>query len=928
MPVVSRSLINGAKWWKFDFHTHTPASHDYGKGSGQRELQDRSPRDWLLDFMRAEIDCVAVTDHNSGQWVDQLKAELTRLSRENHPDFRPLHLFPGVEISVNGGVHLLAIFPETFATADITAALATCGFDGTHGNTDECTTKSLSEVISVVVRRGGLAIPAHVDKENGLFTLQGVPGQGPTLQQNLGQGGLLAIELCDSTFVRPQIYREMKTKLAEVIGSDSHRPEQVGRSFTWVKMDAPTFDALRLALHDGADGIIRGDQIDVDPNDTGNRFIIRSISILNGARAGRGSPLNVQFSPWLTTLIGGRGSGKSSVIEYLRLALDQQHDLPAKLKLDFQDFAQAPAHRGKKGMLNKNPDTLIRIEMIKEGRQIALVWENSSWREYHQAGDGSWIETGSAGNVRERFSIRVFSQKHLYEMTQDPHAVLHLIDSQFAKSEWLEERGALEKKWLNSRRIEREHRSGLSNIDSIKAELGDILAQMKVFEESGHKAILENFQRVQRIKGKIDQDLKIGGFSYTIADLCEDVPVIKIDDAEREQVGSESASIIDRYISEWDAIRSEIIAIAARVKDFDERLSTALTELPWMQTLTSASAAYADLVARLAGAGASDPNGYGQLIEKRKLLEEKLNAAEQMQKNLAKQEQESEKNFIEILNHEKRLRHLRNEVIQHWSQGTTNQGIKVTLQPMSDLEQAESSIRQLLRKSGSEFASSILKRGEGDEPVEGFLFELCNSPDVAVWDKREEIARKLASVTESNPVDLDRRFVRHIESLRQNTPEDIDRMLTWYPEDRVVLRMVRNGRDEDIETGSAGQRTAGMLGLLLSLDGGPLFLDQPEDDLDTRLISDLVVKGLRSLKRKQQVVVVTHNPNIPVNGAAEQIVEMRYLRGQVQPHVSGALQNRDIRKAICNVMEGGRVALNNRYFRISHAIDSDDDERP
>ena len=49
----------GAKWWKFDFHTHTPASTDF-RG------QDVTPKDWLRRFMQAKIDCVAITD--SQQW--------------------------------------------------------------------------------------------------------------------------------------------------------------------------------------------------------------------------------------------------------------------------------------------------------------------------------------------------------------------------------------------------------------------------------------------------------------------------------------------------------------------------------------------------------------------------------------------------------------------------------------------------------------------------------------------------------------------------------------------------------------------------------------------------------------------------------------------------------------------------------------------
>jgi predicted metal-dependent phosphoesterase TrpH len=94
----------GAKWWKFDFHNHTPKSDDYGKGPEQAALKARSPREWLLDFMNAGMDCVAITDHNSGEWIDLLKQELVKLNAEKPAGYRQMTLFPGVEISVNGGI--------------------------------------------------------------------------------------------------------------------------------------------------------------------------------------------------------------------------------------------------------------------------------------------------------------------------------------------------------------------------------------------------------------------------------------------------------------------------------------------------------------------------------------------------------------------------------------------------------------------------------------------------------------------------------------------------------------------------------------------------------------------------------------------------------------------------------------------------------
>ena len=114
----------GSRWWKFDFHTHTPASTDYGKGPNQAVHRQITPEDWLLAYMRADVDCVAITDHNSGEWIDQLTRALENLESQHHKEYRPLYLFPGVEITANSNVHVLAIFDPSKTSADVHQLLA------------------------------------------------------------------------------------------------------------------------------------------------------------------------------------------------------------------------------------------------------------------------------------------------------------------------------------------------------------------------------------------------------------------------------------------------------------------------------------------------------------------------------------------------------------------------------------------------------------------------------------------------------------------------------------------------------------------------------------------------------------------------------------------------------------------------------------
>ncbi len=160
----------GSRWWKFDFHTHTPASldtHAWHQAVGKR--CEITPEKWLLKFMAAEIGRVAVTDHNSGDWIDELKVAYKRTQEKANagspPDgSRSLTLFPGVEISVNGGFHLLAIFDPEATEDHISNLLAVVEYQGTKGGSDGVTKKSAVEVVQALLERGAIPIPAHCDQ--------------------------------------------------------------------------------------------------------------------------------------------------------------------------------------------------------------------------------------------------------------------------------------------------------------------------------------------------------------------------------------------------------------------------------------------------------------------------------------------------------------------------------------------------------------------------------------------------------------------------------------------------------------------------------------------------------------------------------------------------------------------------------------------
>lgn len=114
------------------------------------------------------------------------------------------------------------------------------------------TTKSMPEVMEIVIKNKGIAIPAHVDCPSGLFETN----SASEIKGVLNVDELLAFEVIGSE-INNQIYKDSKRKISYVAGSDSHCIDAIGSRYTWVKMGKPSIEAMRLALFDNIDGVLR-----------------------------------------------------------------------------------------------------------------------------------------------------------------------------------------------------------------------------------------------------------------------------------------------------------------------------------------------------------------------------------------------------------------------------------------------------------------------------------------------------------------------------------------------------------------------------------------------------------------------------------------------------------------------------------------------
>jgi wobble nucleotide-excising tRNase len=92
----------------------------------------------------------------------------------------------------------------------------------------------------------------------------------------------------------------------------------------------------------------------------------------------------------------------------------------------------------------------------------------------------------------------------------------------------------------------------------------------------------------------------------------------------------------------------------------------------------------------------------------------------------------------------------------------------------------------------------------------------------------------------------------------------------------------------------------------------PLVIDQPEDDLDNAFIFNAVVRVLRTIKERRQVILVTHNANIAVLGDAELLLPMKRDGDCGEVFDFGSVDKTETKKAALNILEGGEIAFQRR----------------
>jgi uncharacterized protein YukE len=392
---------------------------------------------------------------------------------------------------------------------------------------------------------------------------------------------------------------------------------------------------------------------------------------------------------------------------------------------------------------------------------------------------------------------------------------------------------------------------------------------------------------------------------------------------EKDETLPELRALYNETAEKLSEARSLLRNAANSLEGLSDVWKTKLRETAWHKSLEESEGAYADLLEQYAdNPQALTFSTYGQWVQKRSQLQQQLRRMDTLRRNaldVVRQIRDARKSLSTLREElwEKRAGFIRKVI-------GNSPYVRMELVPYGDVSVLDEEYRAILGFTDGSFESTILDGGKNN--LEGLLADLYNWDEAkAGTDTRKHLRSLIAGVKHETLRQARRArngFGKRLKKLFEEQPEVKDRLMCWWPEDMLKIRYSKdpqNAKFYDLEKGSAGQKAAAVLAFLLSYGEEPLIIDQPEDDLDNTLISDLIVRQIHEHKDHRQLLIVTHNPNVVVNGDAELVHALCYVNGQVLLDRQGGLEEKEIRNSICSIIEGGREALEKRYRRLTAA---------
>lgn len=932
------SGYKGMRWLKCDLQMQTPADARHWAGdrleAGQEAVVAKAFAEACYE---KRLDVVGITDHNflSKDFIPHLQTAFDEIEREfSHK----ITLFPGFEFEAAGvgrGVHVLCLFEPGTDLPRLDSILTECGVSYPRVNEAgqlEKSDKNLKEILRITQdKNGGIVIMPHATSNDGIFDSDSI---AEWLQQDqFTNPDLLAVEVPKPVYLMSTGYQRLLRSgddcqpgwkrirpIATLMSSDNKKlvefdehgkptPNSIGYRYSWFKMSEPSIESLRQAFLDHESRIILPEDVTTDthPAQRVRLATIKSISVKNVAFL---ADQEVHFSPNMNCVIGGRGSGKSTLLEYLRIILGKD-----KSK-DLDD--------GTKERIKRVRDTLN-----EPHAEIEVCWVSTDGVEDHIVWqDGSPIVQGRELADPETFfnslPLRFYSQQQLNRLTESKttdgsvrqaQRLLELIDG-FTKNE-LDELAGREYK------LKLQIQDAFSNLRKattlemayrrLQQEHQELDRQWKARSE-----IQEDARRHQLLKAEARY---LEGLAGTPGKQFTDVATLAETIAASHVAFQATDSAHAAWFRQFDnKIKAAKDSLARTIREAVEQFEIAVEDLKTNDPLWNA------IREELDQADAK----FSEACAAKGLTMDDVGHLQEINQSRAKKQRELDETKAEI----QRLKEaagdtglLMQQLHQIWREqfnkrveatnranelAILNEGRQRFIEVSVKYQQDHQSFRELWQSFAPSDGRTRL--GKNWENCGETLYTLFTGQDDTespwqVLDDRLSVEQGSAGPD----------FGTNSQELFQHIQDNLERwekLRCSRVQDTVDMKLFRADGSEagSIAEGSLsdGQRNTAALALLLAQEGGPLVIDQPEDELDSNFVFRELIPMLRKVKSKRQLIMATHNANLPVNGDAELVYAFEARDGKGEALACGGLDQASVTKAVLDIMEGTEEAFRRR----------------
>ncbi len=845
------------------------------------ESEDDYNRAIVEACLANDIEVIAVTDHYR---FGLSSKSLLRSARE-----AGLKGFGGFEAVTKDGVHFLCLV-DPYQEENLERFIGACGIRD-EGKASPLGRLDSEELLREARKWGAASVAAHVAGKGGL--LQKLEGQTrinvwtspdllacalPGPAENVREEGIRQILLNKDAQHRRQ------RPVAIVNASDVYSPEDLAKksSSCYIKMSEVSVEALRQAFLDPESRI----RLHSDPSPAPHAEFLE-ISWEGGFLR----DMRLCLNDGLNALVGGRGAGKSTVIESLRYVL----------ALECLGEEAQEAHEGfVKHVLGAGTKVSLRVRSHHPSEAEYVI---------ERTAPNPPIVKDAAGEVLAvrpqdvMPGVQVFGQHEISELVRRPEKLTALLE-RFAPGEpssdarKAEVRLALEQS--RSRIVET--RREMENLEGRLEDLPGLEERQERFREAGLEERLKErslLVKEEAVFGILDERLDF--FRGLQRKLADGLPIDAAFVADRELDGLPNAEVLGE-------LAEVLAALSNRLADVGTNLETALVEADaaitgtkgrWQERRKEIEEKYEALLRDLQSSAVDGAEfielrqrieGLRPLKDRRKRLEENLKEHESHRLALLSEWEDIKAHeYRQVADAAKRI------------SGKLKDRVRVKATMAEDRGPLESLLGE---EVGGNLTAALRRLAEAEQFSLTKFAQCCKEGRESLEETYDLPSGSAGRIADAGP-DL------HLKVEELELPAGTHLELNTSPDGQPP-------EWRSVNALSSGQKATAVLLLLLLESEAPLVVDQPEDDLDNRFITEGVVPIVRYEKRQRQFVFSTHNANIPVLGDAELILglvasgEAGDGHAEIPAGNAGSIDTPSVRELLAETLEGGKDAFDLR----------------